>query len=336
MDDTRYVYAVMERADDNLGRVLRERPLEPDELRELLNGTLSALDFIHAEGFLHSSLKPTNVLAVGDGLKLSSDNLQALNQPRGYAQAPGIYDAPETGAGVHVVASDLYSLGVLITEAATGSPLETARERVPAPFDAIVRGTSIRDPEQRWTSQQVRAALEGRPVIAAVPLPPRPVVETPRAVEDHEEIPAYKRLRVLGIGGALAAGAVCALLVHNARQPKAPINVTPAPISAAPTPAAPTPAGRTLEEARASAPVAHTRDRFVVVAATYHKMADAEKRARALRKKHNSLHPQVIHASGSNYLVTLGGATSEQQARVIERKAHGNGGIRDAYVTRID
>jgi len=63
------LYVVMEYADENLAQVLPERPLSAAEAREMIEPALRALAFLHASGFVHGRLKPSNLLAVGNVLK---------------------------------------------------------------------------------------------------------------------------------------------------------------------------------------------------------------------------------------------------------------------------
>ncbi len=62
---------VMERAEESLGAVL-ERALTHRETREMLVPALEALGYLHKEGYAHSRLRPSNVLAVNDQLKPST------------------------------------------------------------------------------------------------------------------------------------------------------------------------------------------------------------------------------------------------------------------------
>jgi TonB family protein len=68
-------YLVTERAEDNLADVLAERPLTPAETRETLVPVLGALRYLEKKGFAPSELKPSDILAFGDQVKLSSDHL---------------------------------------------------------------------------------------------------------------------------------------------------------------------------------------------------------------------------------------------------------------------
>ena len=92
-------YMVTEYADEVLGEILPLRPLTPAEAREMLTPVLDALGYLHAKGFVHSRLKPSNILVVNDQLKLSADSLQAVGASTGTQPALTIYDAPERADG---------------------------------------------------------------------------------------------------------------------------------------------------------------------------------------------------------------------------------------------
>lgn len=74
-------YIVMERAEDNLAAVLAERPLTPGETQEMIPPVLDVLQYLHAKGFVHGRLKPPNIMAFGDQLKVSSDHLVPGGDP---------------------------------------------------------------------------------------------------------------------------------------------------------------------------------------------------------------------------------------------------------------
>ncbi|MEI9970887.1 MAG: hypothetical protein WDO73_01905 [Ignavibacteriota bacterium] len=74
-------YAVSEYADENLAEVLAERPLTVAELREMVKPLLGALAYIHREGLVHGHVKPANIMAVADKLKLSVDGVTLVGEP---------------------------------------------------------------------------------------------------------------------------------------------------------------------------------------------------------------------------------------------------------------
>jgi serine/threonine protein kinase len=85
LDGTQLLYVVGEYAEENLAQILPERALTAEETRGMLPPVLRALEFIHNKGFAHASIQPTNILAIGDDVKLSTDSRRApsiLRKPR--------------------------------------------------------------------------------------------------------------------------------------------------------------------------------------------------------------------------------------------------------------
>lgn len=171
------IFAVMEYAEENLAEILSQRPLTPQEARELLEPTLDAIAYLHGRGFVHGHLKPANVMASKDQLKLSSDGLCATGEAVSDPGKSTLYDPPEKASGEQSTAGDVWSLGMLMAEALTQSlPSSTEKEQadpvlpenLPAPFLDIVRGCLQRDPRRRWTIADIAARLH-----PTVP-PPKP------------------------------------------------------------------------------------------------------------------------------------------------------------------
>jgi len=117
--DLRLLYVVMENADQDLSHVLPDRPLTAEETREMLEPAVSAPAYVHGEGFVHGHLKPANIMAVDDQLKVSSDGLLPAGESIRGTVKPGVYDPPEiAGEGISP-AGDVWSLGVTVVEALT-------------------------------------------------------------------------------------------------------------------------------------------------------------------------------------------------------------------------
>src|SRR4026209_2249686 len=105
------LYVVMEYAEENLSQILPQRPVTPAEAREMLEPVLEALAYVHGQGFIHGHIKPANIMAVEDQLKISNDGLCHMDKAMGLG-IPGVYDAPEiAGRGISK-ASDVWSLGM--------------------------------------------------------------------------------------------------------------------------------------------------------------------------------------------------------------------------------
>jgi TonB family protein len=160
------LYVVMEFAEEGLAQILPERALRPGEVRVMLAPILSVLQYLHGNRFVHARLRPSNVLAAHDQLKLSSDGLFPLGEIA--RQGAGRYDPPETGHEPLSPAADVWSLGVTIVEVLTQIPPEppthkepTVPASVPPPFWEIAQNCLRLYPQRRWTLSEIEAALTG-------------------------------------------------------------------------------------------------------------------------------------------------------------------------------
>jgi serine/threonine protein kinase len=134
-------YVVTEWIDGkNLARLLRSRTLQLSDSITALSAIASALGVVHAAGWLHLDIKPTNILIpivsgafIPDGAhlldfglatELSTTNLSGL--PRavgGRFEGTALYMAPEQLSGrQRSTATDLYGVGAVLFEACYGYP----------------------------------------------------------------------------------------------------------------------------------------------------------------------------------------------------------------------
>src|SRR5258708_13789507 len=118
IEGTRLLYAVMESADENLAEILPVRPLTPAEASEMLPPAAEALGFLHRAGFVHGRVKPSNITAVDNQLKLSTDSLRKIGEVGG-ARAASAYDAPEVATAGLSPAADVWSLGMTLVAVMT-------------------------------------------------------------------------------------------------------------------------------------------------------------------------------------------------------------------------
>jgi len=161
------VLIVTEYAEENLSEVLPRRALSVGESEELVRPALDVLRFLHQRGFVHSRLRPSNVMSVSEQLKFSSDRIR----PAGKVETPSessVYDAPEAREGRFTPAGDVWSLGVIIAEALTQKLPTSANDvlgaNLPQPFTDIVQHCLRQNPAQRWTPKEVGTRLEGQTV----------------------------------------------------------------------------------------------------------------------------------------------------------------------------
>lgn len=204
-----FVYIAMELGEGSLhDRLVVGGPLRLPELKALVLDLLDALDHLHGRGLVHGDVKPGNLIQVGDRWKLCDLGATAASgasspdarlhgasspSPRAEGRWSGTpeFMAPEAFDGEVGPPADLWSVGLLIHECATGKrpfPSDvTGHEAIarmvreteprldpslPAPIAAIVRGCLERDPARRLTSAQVREGLAGD-LGEVAPPPPR-------------------------------------------------------------------------------------------------------------------------------------------------------------------
>src|SRR6185312_10550756 len=94
LDGRPYLYTVMEFADQTLAQLLQHRALTETEAHEMLPPILSALVFLHRRNLAQGQLKPTNILVVGEQLKLASDTVRRVGEREMGSNAPTLYDPP--------------------------------------------------------------------------------------------------------------------------------------------------------------------------------------------------------------------------------------------------
>lgn len=135
-------------------------PWSEDQIRDFLGQMLHILAFIHQRRILHRDIKPSNIMRrERDGQWVLIDfgiGKQALSPDQHTTTAIGSrgYIPPEQEQGKAVPASDLYALGVVTIEAATGKRFASLQQKATAQVNRPtlrVEGSplSLRDPELR-------------------------------------------------------------------------------------------------------------------------------------------------------------------------------------------
>jgi serine/threonine protein kinase len=127
LGDIDLIFAVMEHAEENLAQIVPERPLTVAEAREMLLPVLDALAYLHRRGLVHGHLRPANIMAAGNVVKLSSDGIspadEAGSAPSRFAPRNAVAHAWEpaqanaiasTGSGMARAAA----LGICVTDVA--------------------------------------------------------------------------------------------------------------------------------------------------------------------------------------------------------------------------
>jgi TonB family protein len=181
----RFLFVVMEYAEQTLAQVLPHRALSPDEAREMLAPTLDALCFLHRKNLVHGQLKPANFLVVNDQLKLASDAVRHAGEPRATVAGSSLYDAPEVKHGRVAPAGDIWGLGVTIVEALTQSlpwPDEQSGSvslpsSLPSQFADTIQCCLSIDASRRPTANELAARYNVTPSVQVTPVPQHEVRE---------------------------------------------------------------------------------------------------------------------------------------------------------------
>lgn len=225
-----FLYVVSEFADEDLSQILPQRALTSAEAGDMLRSLLDALSSLHDQSLVHGRIKPTNVMADDDVIKLSSDSLCPAGGSK-IPSPPSIYDAPELATSTLSPAADLWSLSVLLVETLTqrlpvsklgqsGEPVLPAT--IPPPFREIVHNCLRRDPARRWTVADIRAHL-ARP--SSVPKKPAesgpPQSRSERPVAAIADRTTAKRFALPIVLVALALVVVTAVVKFTGQHQKA-------------------------------------------------------------------------------------------------------------------
>lgn len=123
LDGVHLVYAVLETTDADLADLLRDRPLSPDEARQMAWSAVSALEALHAKGLIHEHVEAESILAKGEEVKLRGDCVR---------------EAPEGSEGDTLRRRDAHDLAMLVGYSLT-QRRDVGQAKLPRPFDELVR-----------------------------------------------------------------------------------------------------------------------------------------------------------------------------------------------------
>ncbi len=220
-EDDGILFLVMELLDGrNLSQLLednRHDPLPVPDFADIAEQVAAALAYTHEQSVVHRDLKPANIVRIADGtVKICDFGIARLGHDIGFtarltgtgiAMGTPHYMSPEQiGAGTVDHRSDLYSLGCVLYELATGVPpfdLDDAwavlvghrdtppepprghRPDLPEAYERIVLDLLAKDPEDRPrdAAELVKRLVSARrppeyPTVEAT-LPARPDGRTP-------------------------------------------------------------------------------------------------------------------------------------------------------------
>ncbi len=202
-----------------MDRLRKERRLDPDEVIRLGLGIAAALQELHKPGIIHGELRPTNVL-IGEegtihvtdvGIARELSHLASKGSSLAGPQRGVFYRPPEAGASDGPdKRHDLFALGCILFEAATGS------RRLPAAWETVATknptpGVAYPDPCGENPELRKHLADVLRVFLAPNPRDRFPSVEDAIAALSGRSRPAPRVLPIMA-PGSVGGGASPAAL----------------------------------------------------------------------------------------------------------------------------
>lgn len=334
---SQFRFFVTELADENLATVVAVRGLSAAETQEMLGPVLEGLAYLHDRGLAHGRIKPSNILAKGDSVKLSADSVRPA----------GAVVSPE---------EDMRALGLTIIEVLTQERQPSGIAAVPQPLRDIVEHALQPDSGMHWTARQAQLRLSGK-LPEKAPPPQEDAGAMPFVQATRKPIPVW----LYPAAGAVMLLAVIYVLARGTGSPSdsslaasAPAQTqAPAPVKtpvreptlppqptlrSKPTPfEAPVkaPAALAVQPAAKAAAMPSGHGWFVVVA-SYTREVDAAQMARTLGRRFPDFKPSVFPPSliDTHYLVIIGSGLSQERAESMRQRAVASGLPGDTYIKR--
>lgn len=365
-EGTPLTYAVMEPADANLDDLLKERPLTPAEAMQVATSVVAALQALHAKNLVHEHIVASNVLAVGETVKLRTDCVREC-------VVDGEFTTAEDCA--RLIQRDVHDLALLLLRSLTLERELKPGLKLSNPFNRIIPNAI----DGTWRLAEIARELnppapaQPAPIAAATQSAPAPVAaqaaaqpatpvqpelnlaaefETGQHADESSDNPLHfqrrfhagtastsRRAPLMAIATVVAV-VVIVMLVHFSRgsstsqvPSRAEAASQPTPVVAKNTATTPAPLATPVAAHPTNLVTSSMQAGWYVIAYTFNRADQAAIRVAAIAKKNPSLHPKIVAPGGhSPYLIALGGPMSKPQAESLQKRARESGLPRDTFV----
>ena len=241
-----YTYIVMPFVETGtLADLLGGQPLPVDQIRNIISQVGDALDYAHSHGVVHRDVKPSNVLIDERGNCLLTD-FGVAKIVEGSAQftrtgaiiGTPAYMSPEQGLAQKLDSrSDIYALGVMLYEMATGdvpfnaeTPMAIVMKQINAPLplphninpalpeaiERVILKSLAKNPEDRF--QTAQAMVEALIAASAAGPPDQKTDESPTALRGPRRRSLPASYVLVGVVALAAVAVAISLSIGRGRS----------------------------------------------------------------------------------------------------------------------
>jgi serine/threonine protein kinase len=241
---SRYVYVIVETTEAALARILQERSLSLEEVRDLGIQLASGLSYLHKRNLICCGLDTSTVARSGRSWKIEDYSQLRVAGDGSATKTRGLLTnspsvPPEAYVGIVSPAWDSWSLGIVLTAALIGPKGErragrAARREFPKSVEPVIAECLSTDLRARCGVERVATLLTERPLHSAKRAPQlAPTNPPPLETRFRQDARERKwRWPIIAAGaGAVAACALLAAIILNSARPAA----QPRPVPAATT-----------------------------------------------------------------------------------------------------
>jgi eukaryotic-like serine/threonine-protein kinase len=216
-----------------ISALMKQEPASAAAVADFAVKMAQTLDYAHRKGIIHRDVKPSNILSLADGkLKVTDFGIARIEDPSraeetqaGEILGTPAYMSPEQVLGRPVDGrSDLFSLGIILYEMATGSrpfqgdgisalfnaitnaeppPIHSINAAIPRPLSDAIMKCLRKSPQQRYADGREMAVAITAAAAPAAPAAPAPAGTGKKAAAPRQIAIAAGSVAVLSVAALL-------------------------------------------------------------------------------------------------------------------------------------